>query len=111
VRLRRPCIGGRMYFFYATEGNALEYDKELISMKRIYDYTNNDGYEVATLLNAIDADQKVRWQAMRKRRHKKMMARIRRQDKNILKAVLLINGGFLLYCIAKVTYKALTMGL
>lgn len=111
MRLRRPCIGGRMYFFYATEGNALEYDKELISMKRIYDYTNNDGYEVATLLNAIDADQKVRWQAMRKRRHKKMMARIRRQDKNILKAVLLINGGFLLYCIAKVTYKALTMGL
>lgn len=100
-----------MHFFYATEGNALEYDKELISMKRIYDYTNNDGYEVATLLNAIDADQKVRWQAMRKRRHKKIMARIRRQDKNILKAVLLINGGFLLYCIAKVTYKALTMGL
>lgn len=111
MRLRRPCIGGRMHFFYATEGNALEYDKELISMKRIYDYTNNDGYEVATLLNAIDADQKVRWQAMRKRRHKKIMARIRRQDKNILKAVLLINGGFLLYCIAKVTYKALTMGL
>lgn len=40
-----------------------------------------------------------------------MIERIRRQDKNILKAILLINGGFLLYCIAKVTYKALTMGL
>lgn len=40
-------------------------------MKRIYDYMNNDGYEVAALLNAIEADQKVRWQAMRKRRHKK----------------------------------------
>lgn len=40
-----------------------------------------------------------------------MIERIRRQDKNILKAILLINGGFLLYCIVKVTYKALTMGL
>ena len=103
MRLRRPCIGGRMYFFYATEGNALEYDKEMVSMKRIY--------EVAALLHSIDLERKELRQAMRKRRHKKMIERIRRQDKNILKAILLINGGFLLYCIAKVTYKALTMGL
>ena len=80
-------------------------------MKRIYDYTNNDGYEVAALLHSIDLERKELRQAMRKRRHKKMMERIRRQDKNILKAILIINGGFLLYCIAKVTYKALTMGL
>lgn len=111
MRLRRPCIGGRMYFFYATEGNALEYDKEMVSMKRIYDYTNNNGYEVAALLHSIDLERKELRQAIRKRRHKKMIERIRRQDKNILKAILLINGGFLLYCIAKVTYKALTMGL
>lgn len=111
MRLRRPCIGGRMYFFYATEGNALEYDKEMVSMKRIYDYTNNNCYEVAALLHSIDLERKELRQAMRKRRHKKMIERIRRQDKNILKAILLINGGFLLYCIAKVTYKALTMGL
>lgn len=111
MRLRRPCIGGRMYFFYATEGNALEYDKEMVSMKRIYDYTNNNSYEVAALLHSIDLERKELRQAMRKRRHKKMIERIRRQDKHILKAILLINGGFLLYCIAKVTYKALTMGL
>ena len=80
-------------------------------MKRIYDYTNNNGYEVAALLHSIDLERKELRQAMRNRRHKKMMERIRRQDKNILKAILLINGGFLLYCIAKVTYKALTMGL
>ncbi|MCU6714532.1 hypothetical protein OCV58_06365 [Megasphaera butyrica] len=80
-------------------------------MKRIYDYTNNNGYEVAALLHSIDLERKELRQAMRKRRHKKMIERIRRQDKNILKAILLINGGFLLYCIAKVTYKALTMGL
>ncbi|AXL20319.1 hypothetical protein [Megasphaera stantonii] len=80
-------------------------------MKRIYDYTNNNGYEVAALLHSIDLERKELRQAMRKRRHKKMMERIRRQDKNILKAILIINGGFLLYCIAKVTYKALTMGL
>lgn len=80
-------------------------------MKRIYDYTNNDSYEVAALLNSIDATQKARWQAMRNRRHKKAIERIKRQDKHILKAILLINGGFLLYCIVKVSYKALTMGL
>lgn len=71
MRLRRPCIGGRMYFFYATEGNALEYDKEMVSMKRIYDYTNNNGYEVAALLHSIDLERKELRQAMRKRRHKK----------------------------------------
>lgn len=78
-----------MYFFYATEGNALEYDKEMVSMKRIYDYTNNNGYEVAALLHSIDLERKELRQAMRKRRHKKMIERIRRQDKNILKAILL----------------------
>ena len=80
-------------------------------MNRIYDYLNNDGYEVANLLHSIEKEQNEQWKAIQQRRHQTWKKKMHRQDKNILKIILLVNGGFFLYCLAKVTYKALTMGL